>query len=244
MPRTTDQLHLRKAWENGTLPAALELLVQNDEDMDGFLLSYFRCNKSKEGTKLLPLSRLQQYSEIESLRTSLLAIISSRYLQARVYLPRCTNWVSEILPGLKEETFKHLMSMSRRDFSALLHQIEDGPGRKIFQNKSRDAQAPVCLQFALALIRFGFSGNAASLLNISLITRCSIGAVQNAYSRVMRSLVLMAADEIRWPSESERMELRIRAAQHGFPFAFFAVDGTTIPLCEKPCIDHEAFFDR
>ena len=244
MPRVTRQRRLRQAWECGTFPAIFELMEQDENDVELLLLSYFRSHGMNSGKALLQTARLHHDHNSENLRTLLLTLISSRYLEPRLYLPRCTNWITAVLPAMKDDSFKYLMRMSRRDFAEMLHRIENGPGRKIFENLSRNKQVPISLQFSMALLRFGFSGNAAAALNISLVTRCSIGAVNNAYRRVTRALMLMAEDEIRWPSREERMSLRVRAARHGFPFAFFAVDGTTVPLFEKPCVDHEAFFDR
>ena len=207
-------------------------------------MNYF-CPRMAHGTEVLThgMSFLQVQEAI-NLRLAILAMISPRYLQSRQYTPRNTRWISEVLPSLGDPSFRHFLRMDRRDFGVLLHRMENGPGLKLFQNKSFNSQAPVSLQFATTLMRLGLSGNGASVESISVLTRVSKGAIINSYRRVTRALVLMAEQEIKWPSSSERQDLRRKGEERGLPNAFFAVDGTTIPLYEKPCVDHEAFFDR
>ena len=119
-----------------------------------------------------------------------------------------------------------------------------GIGQRLFSKQFKNKHPPVSLQFSVAVMRYGFSGTGASGLNISMLASCSTGSVENWYNSVTHAIVHMAEDEIHWPSKSERQALCQHASEHGLREDFFDVDGTVIPLFEKPSIDNDSFSDR
>ena len=159
------------------------------------------------------------------------------------YLPRTSRWITEVLSGINDHQFRFFIRRPRRDFSFALHRLQSGPGAKLFTNNSFNEQFSVSLKLAAALLRLGLSGIGASALTIFKRTGISWGAVANSYTRVVRVLILMAENEIKWPHGQERERLKRREGDYGFPHALFAIDGTTIPLFERPTLDHEAFYD-
>ena len=106
---------------------------------------------------------------------------------------------------------------------------------------------PVNKQLAITLFRFGHHGNAASVEAIAQWAGVSVGMVINATRRVMIAFLALHDTVIRWPSAQEKEEAKewVEAAtcaawRNGWVF----VDGTLVPLAEKPGYHGEAYFDR
>lgn len=129
-------------------------------------------------------------------------------------------------------------------FDALVVALEDHP---IFWNNSNSQQFPVPVQLAVALYRFGHYGNAASVASVAQWAGISDGAVVDCTRRVCVAVLALHDDVIRWSTPPEKEEAKhwvekeSCAAWRG---GFCMVDGTTIPLFQKPGFHGEAYFDR
>ncbi|KAF8190954.1 hypothetical protein K438DRAFT_1591459, partial [Mycena galopus ATCC 62051] len=145
------------------------------------------------------------------------------------------------------------LRVSPQTFDKLVAALEDDP---IFFNNSNHAQLPVDQQVAVALYRFGHDGNAASMQGVAnwagIIrkTECLwCGTVHLITRRVMTAVLrpgfMQAA--VRMPTAAEKEKAKrwvqshsCKAWRNGWCF----VDGTLVPLNERPTWYGESFFDR
>ena len=122
--------------------------------------------------------------------------------------------------------------------------LEDHP---IFHNKSHTAQQyPIEIQLAIVLVRFGHDGNAASVESIAQWAGVSAGMVVKATRRVIIASLALHDEVIHWPSAAEKEVAKEWVKANSCPAwrdGFCMVDGTLIPLFEKPGHHREAYFD-
>ena len=140
--------------------------------------------------------------------------------------------------------FRRNLRVSPSTFDELVTRIEDD---SIFQNRSNRMQYPVDIQLALALYRFGHDGNAASVEGVAQWAGVSVGLVVKATRRVMVAFLRLHDSIICWPSKAEREEAKCWVESVSCPAwqdGFCMVDGTLVPLFEKPGHHGEAYFDR
>lgn len=62
--------------------------------------------------------------------------------------------------------------------------------------------------------------------------------------RVVKALLGVLREWIVWPDVERRREIGRVMREEGFPGCVGFIDGTTIPLSQKPAIDGEVYFDR
>ncbi|KAJ4476005.1 hypothetical protein C8J55DRAFT_536766 [Lentinula edodes] len=140
--------------------------------------------------------------------------------------------------------FQRNIRVSPSTFDELLARICDHP---VFISQGSAHQIPIQHQLAIAMFRFGHFGNGASVESIAQWAGMSAGTVVNATRRVMVAFLALHDDVIRWPTARMKEEAKewVEAAtcaawRNGWIF----VDGTLIPLAEKPAYHGEAYFDR
>jgi hypothetical protein len=163
--------------------------------------------------------------------------LSRRPLLSSQGCPVCTGHVS-LSP---DSQFRRLTRVSRAGFNAILAQIADHP---VFHNSSNNAQEPTWLQLAVALDRLGHNGNGVALERTMLLWGISKGTCCLYTSRVLLALSDLSDRYVRWPSQSERRAISRRMEQRGFPGCVGFIDGTTIPLAQKPAVDGDCYYDR
>lgn len=136
------------------------------------------------------------------------------------------------------------LRVSPSTFDTLLERIEDNP---IFHNNSNNKQFPVMWQLAITLYRFGHYGNGASVQSVAQWAGVSEGVVVKCTRRVMTSVLALHDRVIRWPTTEEKEEAKTWVEsescdvwRNGYCF----VDGTLIPLSQKPGLHGDAYFDR
>jgi hypothetical protein len=172
----------------------------------------------------------------------LLALIeSARYLNPPEKIPKAPQFRVNTFMELPDETFRQAARMSKATFLFVVHEIEDHP---IFQNDSYCKQAPVWQQLAVAVDRLGNYGNDASRGRTMHHWGIGKGTCDLYLARVLLALKSIAPKYIRWSSEQERAKMSKRMAGEGFPGCVGFLDGTTIPLSQKPGEDDSCFFDR
>jgi len=168
----------------------------------------------------------------------------------RVLFPNRVHKLSQlylVLVLYKEDDhkrFRQNLRVNPETFDALVKRIEDNA---VFASDGPQNQLPVDEQLAIVLFRFGHYGNAASVEAIAQWAGVSAGMVVNATRRVMLAFLVLHDTVVRWPSAREREEAKewVEAAtcvawRNGWVF----VDGTLVPLAEKPGYHGEAYFDR
>jgi hypothetical protein len=173
------------------------------------------------------------------------------YLETtRVLAPNKVHKLSQlylVLVLFKEDDpvhFRHNLRVSPEAFDAILDKISWHP---IFLNSSTQEQMPIAEQLAIALFRFGHFGNAASVESVAQWAGCSAGMVVNATRRVIQAILMFHDEFVHWPSSEEKEAAKewVEAAscaawRDGWVF----VDGTLVPLSDKPGHHGEAYFDR
>ncbi|KAF8572921.1 hypothetical protein K439DRAFT_1377001, partial [Ramaria rubella] len=134
--------------------------------------------------------------------------------------------------------------VSPETFDALLGRIDT---HSIFISSGPQPQLPVCEQLAIALYWFGHFGNSASVESIAQWASVAAGTVVNCTWWVMVAFLHLHDEVIWWPNETEKDEVKwwgeestCQAWQNGFCF----VDGTLVPLADKPGYHGEGYFDR
>jgi hypothetical protein len=119
----------------------------------------------------------------------------------------------------------------------------------VFFNNSNQPQLPVEIQLAILLYRFGHDGNAASLQSVANWAGVGKGTVMLCTRRVMMAILDrdFMKEAVRFPTAAEKAEAKswvelhsCKAWRHGWCF----VDGTLIPLAERPFWFGESYFDR
>lgn len=108
-------------------------------------------------------------------------------------------------------------------------------------------QFPIEVQLAVALFRFGHNGNAASVSAVAQWAGLSEGVVVKYTRHVIITFLALHNLTVRWPSDDDKEDAKewvesvsCVAWQDGYCM----VDGTLIPLFEKPGYHGEAYFDR
>ncbi|KAH9907672.1 uncharacterized protein B0H18DRAFT_824962, partial [Fomitopsis serialis] len=140
--------------------------------------------------------------------------------------------------------FRLNLRVEPETFDALLERLQD---HSVFVSDGPRDQLSVDKQLAIALYRFGHFGNAASVEGVAQWAGVSAGMVVNATRRVMVASLALHDEVIHWPSADAKEEAKewvemvsCAAWRDGYCF----VDGTLVPLAEKPAHYGEAYFDR
>ncbi|KAF8890351.1 hypothetical protein BD779DRAFT_1671316 [Infundibulicybe gibba] len=140
--------------------------------------------------------------------------------------------------------FRQNLRVSPGTFDNLVIRIQDNP---VFTNNSHNHQFPVEIQLAIALYRFGHDGNAASVDAIAQWASVSSGLVVKCTVRIIVAFLDLHDSVICWPSDDEKEEAKawVRSTScDDWGGGFCMVDGTLVPLFEKPGYHGEGYFDR
>ncbi|TFK61840.1 hypothetical protein BDN72DRAFT_933980 [Pluteus cervinus] len=174
---------------------------------------------------------------------------AQRYEVPRNTLPRGPSYLSHVLHALKNsraDHFRQALRVTPLTFDALVAAIEDDP---IFHNHSGNGQLPVEEQLAILLYRFGHDGNAAGLQGIANWAGVGKGTVVLVTRRVMTAILRpeFMKKAVRMPTPEEKEDAKrwvqqhsCRAWRNGWSF----VDGTLVPLSNRPAWFGESYYDR
>lgn len=127
--------------------------------------------------------------------------------------------------------------MERDSFWYLHHLIEDDP---VFQSTGRKPQRPSWHQLATFLIRYGED----PAMKSAKIAGIAEGTVYNYCDRVVQAFRNIRAHHLAWPGKERRAFLKYEMADYGFPGCIGIVDGTLIPLQNKPLENGEVYWCR
>ena len=145
------------------------------------------------------------------------------------------------MQALPEASFLQLFRMTFPCFLNLLQLIEPHP---IFYNLSQNPQRYPSIQLAIAVCRLGSNGNGAAIYRLQNLFRVGYGTINLYTSRVVKVIYELRFRLASWPTQEERRELSQVMQNEGFPGCIGFVDGTTIPLSQKPPVDGNHYFDR
>ncbi|KAF9509576.1 hypothetical protein BS47DRAFT_1377573 [Hydnum rufescens UP504] len=129
-------------------------------------------------------------------------------------------------------------------FDVLLAMIQDD---LVFHSNSNKPQLPVPYQLAIFLFRIGHNGNASSVESIAQWAGHSAGAVVSCTQRVMLAFMVHHDTAIHQPNGEEIANAKAwvgEASCFAWRHGYCMVDGTLVPLADKPGFHGEAYFDR
>lgn len=190
-------------------------------------------------------SQDRQFSAMASYTTLLQDVLGNRTLY-RNTVAKCSQ-LYLVLVDFKNhdhKRFRRNLRVLPSTFDGLVAAIEDHP---VFENNSNRKQFPVEIQLAIALFRFGHDGNATSVESVAQWAGVSVGLVVKSTRRIMIAFLSMHDTVVRWPSADEKEAAKewVEAVScEAWRGGFCMVDGTLIPLFEKPGHHGEAYFDR
>ncbi|KAF9154867.1 hypothetical protein BGX20_004581 [Mortierella sp. AD010] len=180
--------------------------------------------------------------EEEEEAAELYALVSdSRFISGRIHQPRPEYFFKNQFLVLSDDEFRALFRTTRLGFQAVVEQIQHHP---VFHNNSTCKQAHAAWQLAVAFARLGSNGNGASVKRIQTIFGIGAGTTTLYTGRVITALKDFSREWLVWPDARRRREIRQVMSKEGFPGCVGFIDGTTIPLSQKPAIDGEVYFDR
>lgn len=171
------------------------------------------------------------------------------YIEERRKIPKTCENLNILLTEYKTQfpdIFRSYLRITPECFDNLLNSIQH---HEVFQNNSNNPQMPVERQLAIALFRFGHFGNGASTLKVALWAGVGYGTVRACTNRIMRA----CCDErfrgvvMQWPSDEDIEGAKNWVEAHSCPAwrdGWLMVDGTLIPMFQRPHHFGSAYFDR
>lgn len=177
------------------------------------------------------------------------AMYANRYEAPRDGLPRGPSYLRHVLTVQKTERpdlFRQALRVSPRTFDKIVGRLTDDP---IFTNRSNQPQLSVEEQVAIALFRFGHDGNAASLQSVANWAGVGKGTVSLVTRRVMTAVLRpqFMQEAVRMPTEAEKEAAKDWIEAHScqaWRGGWCMVDGTLVPLADRPYWFGESYFDR
>ncbi|MBW0548312.1 hypothetical protein O181_088027 [Austropuccinia psidii MF-1] len=166
---------------------------------------------------------------------------TQRYINSCRRYPSHYMYTMNYLQTLSSEKFRQLCRTTHASFEKLVSQIQD---YKTFQNSSQNQQHNPEIQLALELTRLGSNGNGAALGKIGMLFGISHGAIVLYTKEVIQILMKSRHKVIVLPKiEQQRGMSQVMQAE-SFPGCIGFIDGSLIPLSQRPPNDCEAYFDR
>lgn len=188
--------------------------------------------------------------EIHAQRMSDFADLLQGISETRVINPHKVDKCSQLYLVLVQfkfndpKRFRRNLRVNPDTFDVLVARIEQDP---LFSNNAYTQQFPVEIQLAIALYRFGHDGNAASVEGIAQWAGVSVGMVVKSTHHVIIAFLALHDSIVRWPTESQKEEAKAwvqEASCDEWGEGFCMVDGTLVPLFEKPGFHSKVYFDR
>ena len=139
--------------------------------------------------------------------------------------------------------FHHNLRMSPKTFDAILNHIRDDP---VFYSDSNNAQLPPSYQLAVFLWQMGHFGNVASVSSIAQWARCSEGTVWHCTRWCMIAVMQLHPHAFAKPNHHEIAQAKAwveRTSCKACSKGWCMVDGTLVPLSDKPGHHGPAYFD-
>jgi hypothetical protein len=176
-------------------------------------------------------------------------LYSQRYLADREEIPKTDELLHLLLHTYKHtrpELFRSYLRIDPDCFDDLVTTISDDP---VFHNDSNNAQMPVEEQVAIALYRFGHFGNAASTMKVALQFGVGYGTIRLCTSRVMKACCSSRFRDaaVQWASPEAKEVAKQWVEDTSCPAwrdGWLMVDGTLIPLFQRPTFYGNSWFDR
>ncbi|KAI7934703.1 hypothetical protein MJO29_015966 [Puccinia striiformis f. sp. tritici] len=191
---------------------------------------------------MLVESDSEDNSDLEEFYYYSLHLLQKRYLKPRHSAARLDPRYDMLaLQELPDSSFLQLFRMRFPCFLNLLQLLQPNP---IFYNNSHNPQRELPIQLAIAICRLGSNGNGSAVYRLRNLFQVGYGTINLYTCRVITAVYEFRSSMITWPTEAERLELSQVMQEEGFPGCVGFVDGTTIPLSQKPPKDGSHYWDR
>lgn len=189
------------------------------------------------------------YSSAEAMLHLMGELNSERYLNERRPIAKTDGLLRLLLDDWKvnhPKIFRSYLRITPSCFDELVDVIRDHP---VCHNDSNNAETPVEEQLAVALYRFGHFGNAASTQKVGLQFGFGYGTVRLFTCRVMAATCSeqFRRSTLRWSSPAAKETAKQWVADQSCPAwrdGWLMVDGTLVPLFQRPGFHGTTFFDR
>ena len=249
MPRTSERQQLIEQ----LVEAYITQLIVSDDGSDSDVEMDSSSSASSTGSSGSSDGSSNSSSASDNITSAIistLAEISHHHYQVeRRSIPKTNVNVQLLLNQYKAnfpDIFRSYLRISPTCFDDLVLAISDHP---IFHNNSNNSQMPVDIQLAITLYRFGHYGNAAGTHEVALWAGVGYGTVCNATARVM---VAICDERFRratmpWPTEAEIESAKAWVEANSCPAwrnGWLMVDGTLVPIFQRPHEFGNAYFDR
>ena len=191
-------------------------------------------------------------SEEDPVMQTLLEVTRKRNLNSRrpvaktpANLEICIDWKED-----RPDLFRQHARMDPQTFDRLVEQLEP---MAVFHNDSGRGpqQMPMDRQVLIALERFGTHGNGASIQRVATWAGVGYGTVDIITRRVITAILSsdLQRSHVRWPGQgSEREHAKDwahgQSGKEAWRGGWCMVDGTLIPLYQKPHWYGDTWFDR
>jgi hypothetical protein len=183
-------------------------------------------------------------------RKGIAKMYASRYEKSRKRIPRgSATPMRDLLNKYKHDRpdyFREDLRVFPTTFDHIVTELSKHP---IFQNNSPNSQMPIEDQVAITLYRFGHFGNAAGINKVARWSGYAKGTIFLATRRVLTAILSKEFMDIAvaLPTNEEKEEAKQWVADHsceGWRDGWCMVDGTLVPLFDKPFWYGESYFDR
>ena len=133
--------------------------------------------------------------------------------------------------------------MDRGSFWELVEYVRSADAFKKHRKGPRDA--PVAHQLLVLLKCYGTEGNQASSMSLGNFFGVGTGTVNSHRDNALRGLLTLEGKTYMWPDEKERETIAKRIqVEYKFPNCVGLIDGTLLPLAEKPLLFGENYHSR
>ncbi|PWW72732.1 hypothetical protein C7212DRAFT_142629, partial [Tuber magnatum] len=146
------------------------------------------------------------------------------------------------------EIFREYAQIDPSSFDLLVSKLQP---HHIFHNRSYNTPMPVDRQFLIILYCLEHYGNGASVKHVADWGGVSVGTVELGTKWVFMAILdsTLRSEHIRWPAaqSSEREKAKKMVEERTIPAwrnGWVMIDGTLIPLCQRPYYYGEVFFNR
>ncbi|KJA12825.1 hypothetical protein HYPSUDRAFT_98158, partial [Hypholoma sublateritium FD-334 SS-4] len=146
----------------------------------------------------------------------------------------------------RPDYFREDLRVLPSTFDRLVSELSNHP---VFQNDSPNGQMPIEDQLAITLYRFGHFGNAAGITKVARWSGYAKGTVLLATRRVLTAILSKNFMEtaVALPNDEEKEAAKQWIEDHSckaWRDGWCMVDGTLIPLFDRPFWYGESYFDR
>lgn len=177
---------------------------------------------------------------MDNLINDIVIVHFCRYIY-RENIIKNTSWYETTLANLNDQRFEMIVRVPRIVFDLILDLIKENP---VFHGQNSNLQFSPFFQLALVLYRLGSSGeNASRGKTASLFGVGDGGTINKITQRIFECILPLQNNFISWPSNEERNQIVLNTIEE-LPHCIGYLDGSEIPLNEKPLLDSTSYYSR